>query len=119
MTAYSFKSYATRERAAGDRTPLLTIQHGHPLNNDHRAPFASGSTAARALLVHAQRELSDPVRGPEYFNRLRQMFESATINGQRVKERLRQRQARAATALANSDVELNAEQLQIMADIAM
>lgn len=119
MTDYSFKSYATRERIVGDRTPLLTVQHGHALNNDHRAPFASGVTAARALLVHAQRELSDPVRGPEYFSRLRQMYDSATINGQRVKQRLRQRQARAASALANSDVELTAEQLQIVADIAM
>src|SRR3546814_2171098 len=57
MTAYSFKTHATRDKIAGDRTPLITIQHGHPLNNDHRAPFASGSTAARALLVHAQRQL--------------------------------------------------------------
>src|SRR3546814_7391226 len=71
MTAYSFKTHATRDKIAGDRTPLITIQHGHPLNNDHRAPFASGSTAARALLVHAQRQLSDPQRGPDYFNRLR------------------------------------------------
>lgn len=119
MTAYSFKSYAVRERQDGERIPLLTVQHGHPLNNDHRAPFASGATAARALLVHAQRELSHPTRGPEYFNRLRQMFESTTVNGQRVKDRLRQRQARAASALSNSDVELTAEQLQIVADIAM
>lgn len=119
MTAYSFKSHATRDRIPGDRTPLITIQHGHPLNNDHRAPFASGATAARALLVHAQRQLSDPQRGPDYFNRLRSEFDKGTINGQRVRRRLQERQARAATALSNSDVDLSAEQLQIVADIAV
>lgn len=119
MTAYSFMSHALRERIAGDRTPLITIKHGHPLNNDHRAPFASGATAARALLVHAQRQLSDPQKGPEFFNRLRNEFDKGTINGQRVRRRLQQRQANAATALANSDVDLSAEQLQIVADIAL
>src|SRR3546814_16753182 len=92
MTAYSFKTHATRDKIAGDRTPLITIQHGHPLNNDHRAPFASGSTAARALLVHAKRQLSDPQRGPDYFNRLRNEFEQGTITGERVRRRLRHRQ---------------------------
>lgn len=119
MTAYSYKSHVLRERNAGDRTPLITIDHSNPLNNEHRAPFMSGLTAARALMVHAQRELSDPVRGPQYFNHLRKAYDSATISSQRVKERLRQRQARAANALSNSDVELTAEQLQIVADIAM
>lgn len=119
MTAYSFKSHATRERIPGDRTPLITVQHGHPLNNDHRPPFASGATAARALLVHAQRQLSDPKRGPDYFNRLRNEYDKGTINGQRVRRRLQERQSRAAAALSNSDVDLSAEQLQIVADIAI
>lgn len=119
MTAYSFKSFALRDQQPGDRTPLITIQHGHPLNNDHRAPFSSGSTAARALLAHAQRQLADPARGAEYFNRLRGEFDRSTVNGQRVQQRLRARQNRAAAALANSDVELTAEQLQIVAEIAM
>src|SRR3546814_17525783 len=92
-SAYSFKTHATRDKIAGDRTPLITIQHGHPLNNDHRAPFASGSTAARALLVHAQRQLSDPQRGPDYFNRLRNEFDKGTINGERVRRRLRDRRS--------------------------
>src|SRR3546814_11507456 len=42
-----------------------------------------------------------------------------TINGERVRRRLRDRQTRAAAALANSDVDLSAEQLQIVADIAI
>ncbi len=119
MTAYSYKSFATREQVAGQQIPLITVPHGHALNNEHRAPFSSGTTAARALMVHAQRELSDPVRGPDYFNRLRTMYDSASINSQSVKRRLRMRQQRAAAALANSDVELSAEQLQTVADIAM
>src|SRR3546814_14395971 len=119
MTAYSFKTHATRDKIAGDRTPLITIQHGHPLNNDHRAPFASGSTAARALLVHAQRQLSAPQRGPDYFNRLRNEFDKGTINGERVRRRLRDRPTRAAAALAHSDVDLSATQLQFVSDLAI
>src|SRR3546814_4672103 len=88
-------------------------------SSDLRAPFASGSPAARALLVHPQRQLSDPQRGPDYFNRLRNEFDKGTINGERVRRRLRDRQTRAAAALANSDVDLSAEQLQIVADIAI
>lgn len=119
MTAYSFKSYAVRERTEGERIPLVTVKHSDFLNNEHRAPFASGATAARALLVHAQRQLTDPARGPEYYNRLRKLYETTTVSGQRVKDRLRQRQARAAHALSNSDVELTGDQLQIVADVAM
>ncbi|AXK43767.1 hypothetical protein [Erythrobacter aureus] len=119
MTAYSYKTFATREQVPGQHIPLITVPHGHALNNEHRAPFASGATAARALMVHAQRELSDPQRGPDYFNRLRTMHDSASINSQSVKRRLRMRQNRAAAALANSDVELSGEQLQTVADIAM
>lgn len=118
MTAYSFKSYAARDRKSGERTQLVTIKHGHPLNNDHRAPFASGSTAARALLAHAQRELANPETGPAYFNQLRQIHDGATVNGERVKKRLQQRQARAATALSNSDVELTGRQLELTVEIA-
>src|SRR3546814_8251624 len=46
-------------------------------------------------------------------------FDKGTINGERVRRRLRDRQTRAAAALANSDVDLSAEQLQIVADIAI
>src|SRR3546814_5626351 len=42
-----------------------------------------------------------------------------TINGERVRRRLRDRQTRAAAALANSYFDLSAEQLQIVADIAI
>src|SRR3546814_5924607 len=118
MTAYSFKTHATRDKIAGDRTPLITIQHGHPLNNDHRAPFASGSTAARALLVHAQRQLSDPQRAPDYFNRLRNEFTKGPINGKRVLRPLRDRRTRAPPALAKSDVDLSVNQLQIFPDFS-
>src|SRR3546814_15850691 len=55
----------------------------------------------------------------DYFNRLRNEFDKGTINGERVRRRLRDRQTRAAAALANSDVDLSAEQLQIVADIAI
>ncbi len=118
MTAYSFKSYAARERANGERVQLVTVKHGHPLNNDHRAPFSSGSTAARALLAHAQRQLSNGDTGPNYFNQLRQIHDGATISGERVKKRLQQRQARAANALSNSDVDLDGRKLVLAVEIA-
>src|SRR3546814_3984172 len=76
----------------------------------------SSDVCSSDLLVHAQRQLSDPQRGPDYFNRLRNEFDKGTINGERVRRRLRDRQTRAAAALANSDVDLSAEQLQIVAD---
>src|SRR3546814_14511147 len=79
----------------------------------------SSDVCSSDLLVHAQRQLSDPQRGPDYFNRLRNEFDKGTINGERVRRRLRDRQTRAAAALANSDVDLSAEQLQIVADIAI
>lgn len=120
MTAYSFKSYAMRDRdSSGQQVPLVTIQHGHKLNSEHRAPFYTGVTAARALLVHAGRELSHPERGPLYFQELREIHDRTTTSGQRLKDRLLQRQSRAASALANSDIELTSEQLQIVADIAI
>src|SRR3546814_13309136 len=109
MTAYSFKTHATRDKIAGDRTPLITIQHGHPLNNDHRAPFATGSTAARALLVHAQRPLSDPQRGPDYFNRLRNEFDKGTINGTRVRRRMRDRKNSPAAAHGHTQETLSGD----------
>lgn len=117
MTAYSFKSYAARERTP-ERTQLVTIKHGHPLNNDHRAPFSSGSTAARALMAHVQRELGNPETGPAFFNQMRQIHDGATISGERVKKRLQLRQSRAATALSNSDVDLTGRQLELTVEIA-
>jgi hypothetical protein len=111
MTAYSHNSYAAREKVRGDRTQRVTIKHDHPLNNQHRAPYGSGAQAARALLVHAQREMSDPETGPTYFNRLRGIYDGATISGRQVQERLEQRQLRAATALQMGDVELTDDQI--------
>src|SRR3546814_16444337 len=83
MTAYSFKTHATRDKIAGDRTPLITIQHGHPTNNEHSAPFESGLTAAPALLVHSTRQLSDPQRGADDFIRPRTEIEQRTNQDQR------------------------------------
>lgn len=118
MTAYSHNSYAAREKIRGDRTQRVTIKHDHPLNNQHRAPYGSGAQAARALLVHAQRELSNPETGPAYFNRLRGIFDGATISGRQVQERLQQRQLRAATALQMGDVELTDEQIPLSFEMA-
>lgn len=119
MTAYSFKSYALRDRGeVGEKVHLLTIKHNHVLNNPHRAPFSSGATAARGLMVHAQRQLADPENGPNYFNQLRQEHDRATINGENVRKRLLQRQARAATALSQGDVDLTKEQLELSVELA-
>ena len=119
MTAYSTTDYAQRETNPQDKlVPLVTIRHGHPINNPHRAPFMSGASSARALFEYARKQLADPEKGKDYFIALRREFNGAALDAEALRKRLLRRQAQAARALASSDLELSAEQLVISADLS-
>lgn len=118
MTAYSFGTYATRDKAPGDQPQLVTIKQGHVLSNEHEAPFASGPYAARTLFEHLGRQLTDPETGPKAFNQLKGIYDGATVNGKRVQQRLLERQRRAARLLSESDVMPTEEQFTLVIELA-
>lgn len=118
MTAYSNRTYAEREANRGAQIPLVSIRHGDPLNNPHRAPFLSGASAARALHHHAMTQLGNPETGPEFFQHLTREFRDAALDQRALDKRLQTRSRRAARALATSDIELSLPQLQLSAEIA-
>lgn len=117
MPAYSHTSYATREQKAGERTHVIKINHGHPLSNEGRPPYARGPLAARMLLTDLERRLVDPDKGPAVFNSAYQLYKRASEAGQRMNRQSNTRQQNAAAALAAGDVDLNSDQLQLMVDI--
>lgn len=116
----AFKHSDRKLRAnTGERVALVTIHHGDRLNNDDRAPFWNGSSAARALLIHAANELGDQNTGPAYFNRLRQIFDNTTLTGEGLRRVLNARSEASAAALERSDLVLDSErELNLINDIA-
>jgi hypothetical protein len=118
MTAYSFGSFATREKTNGEQPQLVTIKKVHVLGNEHEAPFASGPYAARTLFEHLGRELTNPDTGRATFDRLKEIYDGATVSGKRVQQRLLDRQRRAARLLSESDVMPTEEQFKLMIDLA-
>ena len=118
MSAYKHSDRKLR-RDTGDRVALVTIHHGDRLNNDDRAPFWNGSSAARALLIHAAGQLGDDNTGPGYFNRLRQIFDNTTLTGEGLRRVLNARSEASAAALERSDLVLDsARELNLINDIA-
>lgn len=118
MTAYSNRTYAERNDRNAGQIPVVSITHGHPLNNPHRAPFMSGASAARALHQHAMTQLGNPETGPEFFKHLVREHRDAALDQRALDKRLQTRSRRAARALAASDIELSLPQLELSAEIA-
>jgi len=118
MSAFKHSDRKLRSNT-GERVALVTIHHGDRLNNDDRAPFWNGSSAARALLIHAANELGDQNTGPAYFNRLRQIFDNTTLTGEGLRRVLNARSEASAAALERSDLVLDSErELNLINDIA-
>lgn len=118
MTALKHSDRKLR-RNTGERVTLVNIQHGDRLNNDSRAPFWNGPSAARALLLHAAEQLGDPNTGPGYFNRLREIHKNTTLTGENLRRIQNARSAASQAALERSDIAIDSErELNLINDIA-
>jgi hypothetical protein len=109
MTAYKLSERDQRAEAGNGKTPLVTIHHGDRLNNDDRAPYWDGNSAARALLIHAAGQLADPDNGKAYFERLRQTYENNTVTAQSLRKMFNARSEASAAALERSDLAIDSE----------
>lgn len=119
MTAYKLSERDQRADAGNGKTPLVTIHHGDRLNNDDRAPYWDGNSAARALLIHAAGQLENPDNGKAYFERLRQTYENNTVTAQSLRRMFNARTEASAAALERSDLVIDSErELNLINSIA-